>query len=76
MKIHWWTDSGGTYSCHKNEAGLTAKQSMLGFIVNVDGKWYFVLEPSAGRTGPFNNMHLARKALEKIVGGEPMNDWE
>ena len=76
MKIHWWTDSGGNYSCHKNLPGLSAKESLIGYLEKVGGKWYYVLEPNAGRTGPFVDMGTARKALEKMVDGQPMNDWE
>lgn len=63
--IHWWEDSSGRITCHKNEKGLTSDQSLVGCLEHdKDGKWWIRFNNSDTMKGPYKDMYAARKALE------------
>jgi len=73
MEIHWWNGHYGRDSCHKNERGLSFKESFLGAVIRKDDGWYFFTTDELVLTGPMKNVVTARRALEKAVGGEPID---
>lgn len=76
MKIHWWEDSSGRHTCHRNVPGLTASESYVGHLTeDLDGS-YYVLSGSAERVGPFKHNGAARAALMAAVGGTVVNTWD
>jgi len=79
IKIHWWEDAQGRYTCHKNDRGLSFKESFLGELKRGSGApetWYFIIANTDDVVGPFKHMGAARRALEAAVGGEPITTWD
>ncbi len=65
MIIHWWEDSSGRHTCHKNEKGLSFDESLLGWLERRPEGWYFnVAEGPVDLVGPFKDMCRARKELQ------------
>lgn len=84
MKIHWWEDAYGRHTCHKNDAGLSFKESILGELqLRSDGYYYLLINNwttddqfKDRAVGPYKHVMTARRALEAAVGGEPITTWD
>lgn len=75
ISICWIEDSSNTLSCHRNEKGLTFKESYLGNLHHQDGKWWFKLNGDETLHGPHDDSSKARKALKRSVNGEEVDEW-
>jgi hypothetical protein len=69
IKVNWVSDSSGVNSCHRNGPGKL-KETYLGHIVFVDGKWFSKLKDEQGLRGPHRNMFMAKRDIEIAVNGE------
>lgn len=73
MYVHWWSDSGNVHTCHKNEPGLSAQDSLLATVQYRDDGcepgWYYVQKDFDTNCGPFASLSLVKQAVEKTVGG-------
>lgn len=74
--IHWWNDSSGRHTCHENIKGVTADQSYLGEIREIDGVWKMRSVENPEWRGDFKNRFTAMKALEAHVCGRQLNYYD
>lgn len=68
LVIHWWEDSSGRHTCHKNEKGLSAAESLVGWLERHPDGWYVnVAEGPIDLVGPYPDMYAARRELLKLL---------
>ena len=74
MKIHWWEDSGSRYTCHENVMGASFDESIRGYLVRESNwRWFYVIIGVEEKVGPFEQLLVARKALEAALHAEPVD---
>lgn len=71
LVVHWWEDSGGRHTCHRNEKGLPASESVLGWMVHRPDGWYITVAETATSAeytnGPWNDVYTARRNLMDLL---------
>lgn len=74
--VHWWEDSSGNRTCHRNVLGLSFHESYLGAIVGTPGKYFYIISGSTEEFGPFDDLAKVQRALMIAVGGSILNSWD
>ena len=75
-KVHWWEDAYGRYTCHSNDRGLDFEESLLGELVYLDERWYFLVKGKESRVGPFSSSKGAKDALRDALCVEIVDIWD
>lgn len=71
IDIHWWEDSGCRRTIHKNERGLSFKESLLGEIGGSDvAGWSYKLVESNEWVSGFKTMDEAMEEIQKRLNGK------
>lgn len=73
--IHWWEDSSGRRTCHENKFGSSYEQSFLGEVRCFSEVWKVKLKDKDWQ-GEYKNMYEAMKALQKLVNGRQVENWD
>lgn len=76
IKVHWWTDGQGHRTMHRNDPGLTFKESFLGEIWDNGDGWVYKLKDMPVTDVRFSNSTQATRACERAVSGSQMDPSE
>lgn len=78
IKIHWWADSNNPMkrSIHKNEPGLSFKESFLGEMWESEEGWVYRLKDGSVSPKVYSHPMTCARALELAVSGSQMDPSE
>lgn len=76
--IHWWQDSGGTYSCHFNDTKGNFSESLIATVTYIDGRGWMAkgegqFDKQGVRLGPSKSLHEAMKEVEEFFDVVPLD---
>jgi len=75
-KIHWWEDSGGRKTMHKNGEALNFEESFLGEIARFGSSWKVKSINDSDWHESFRTSFEAMKFLESMFNATPVNHWD
>lgn len=74
--VHWWEDSSGRKTCHRNERGLTFSESLLGEVKGNDLDGWYYSENGELWVGPFRSVNEVQEKLMIAVSGALLTIWD
>lgn len=76
LRIHWWSHHDGSYTCHRNDPGLSAAASLLAAVAPVDGKWSVVFSDGTESEVSFETAQAAKEYTMQHLTGSEIAPWD